>query len=742
MYSQPANSPFVPNVEKKILTDKINQDKIRKERVLEKHRQRVIDNKLVDLQVYEPSRPKPKPQGPYIDPQKFVPITTQNPYFPAQFAQQGMPVFPYQFYHTPNQNTNAPMPLVKNYSINASGPAADHSKLSMIYEDVLPNTQFGGTSLTISERTGMLNFVRSVMIKHHDGEDISLEDGDNSLLSYLKLLELNPYSEQSISNNPYKGLPKGMLVYRSCYPIRYDEDTGGVKCAKDSLGMNVRIYKMTQEELSVNRNRGTNQKYYDFNLWREIAYYEYVREEIVKRKVSPNFVMMYSYYISEKSGIDFDKLELIKGKEEKGEAAYIRAGDSTSTLPINRRSASTQTGGKQKGGDLSNAFFPHRIEAGHDDPTALPGQMSLNSIIERNSRNDRPQNYRLSSFDPTKEDDKEIMVPNPKHHDGHALVALTEAPTHSLFSWTSNMYVVEGNVRRMTYTGFYNDKVWRSVLFQLMSAMYVMQIHNIHIQNFDLGNNVYIKDLKYNSTTTDHWCYKVDGMNYYVPNYGHLVMIDSNYRDLYSSDATLLNRANPPRYKIMSNIYQEGGGRDEEIRDACFDNVRSIMRPDAFTGWFETKGGNKPPEDTLALMKSIYDDISRPDAVKDIGHYIHKYFRTYLNNRIGTYLTEPELEFVLRNDVSPLRHGEIVVAEVAADTYKFVCVIDPPTRDRTVARVLSKRHHEDTAIQEMEMPAAQLRHFSSHEPVKQDYKPNEGSLNEADLLETYTINNE
>jgi len=172
------------------------------------------------------------------------------------------------------------------------------------------------------------------MVKHHDGEEVSLEDGDNSLLSYLKFLELNPYSHQSFSNNPYKGLPKGMLIYRSCYTIRYDHATGGVKCAKESIGMNVRIYRMTQAELEVNKNKSN---YHTFDLWREIAYYEYVREEIIKKKVSPNFVALYAYYICEKSGIDFDKLELIKGKVEKKEDALVRPDGTSITLPIRHR---------------------------------------------------------------------------------------------------------------------------------------------------------------------------------------------------------------------------------------------------------------------------------------------------------------------------------------------------------------------------------------------------------------------
>ena len=45
-----------------------------------------------------------------------------------------------------------------------------------------------------------------------------------------------------------------------------------------------------------------------FDVWREIKYYEYVREDIIKRKVSPNFVSLYLYTIDSTSNIDYQKL--------------------------------------------------------------------------------------------------------------------------------------------------------------------------------------------------------------------------------------------------------------------------------------------------------------------------------------------------------------------------------------------------------------------------------------------------
>ena len=47
----------------------------------------------------------------------------------------------------------------------------------------------------------------------------------------------------------------------------------------------------------------------------------------------------------------------------------------------------------------------------------------------------------------------------------------------------------------MINTGYHNDDVWYSVLFQLAHSMFLMQEKDIYITDFNLENNVFIKDL-------------------------------------------------------------------------------------------------------------------------------------------------------------------------------------------------------------------------------------------------------
>jgi len=257
---------------------------------------------IVDLQVYEPARP-PQPKR-TVDPALFVPVHTGSIYYPPQWQTSA--------YQHPVQYVPNNIPIIKNYSINVSGPEADHGKVAAIYEDILPSKHFLNTANTIGERLNIYQFIRSVFVKYADGEDIDLGGNkENSLLRSLKFIELNPYNPNQLTDNPYKGLPDDMFIYRACYPIRFDKHSSSTQCASNSMGMNIRIYKMTVGEYKIKKHNEGN--FYESDVWREIGYYEYVREEIIKKKQCPNFPIMHCYFIDEDCKIDFDKLKMIKG---------------------------------------------------------------------------------------------------------------------------------------------------------------------------------------------------------------------------------------------------------------------------------------------------------------------------------------------------------------------------------------------------------------------------------------------
>jgi len=754
------NSPFVPNILKQAYEEKQISSKFEaptpgsfKERITPQGIPSAQDwyskqKPLIDLQVHEPMKYQ-QPKKKEVLPPLFIPAQTATPFYPPQFN----PTWPYYGAnpYVPNQ-----MPIIKNYTINVDGPMGDHGQVAMIMEDILPSKQMTTTTNTIMERLNIYSFVRGVFIKTGDGEDIDLNGrGKNSLLSYMKFMELNPYSTSTFSNNPYLGLPDGMLIYRSCYPIRYDNITNSTQCATNSIGMNIRIYQMTNAEYEIKKKQDF--KYTDFNLWREIAYYEYIREHVIKKKVSPNFPILYGYYICENFNVDFEKLKQLRGRtQERGDIRLLKQREEeqrilnktinvvekiiSETGPIPVRVEDAKLG-------LTQPFTPpakssiETVSGELINPLLSPFvTASALSVGKVSSPYAEPILGRTLSGEP-------IPVPPPFNKEletvygnpelriiRKGLVALTEAPTYNIYGWCTKTYKIEGNIKRMVNTGFHKPEVWMSVLFQIMASLYVLQLHKIVINKFSIMDNVYIRDLNPHSNVTTYWKYKIDGVDYYVPNYGYLVMIDSNYKDVDTMTSVL--KSNNDYKKILSNIFAENAYDSNKLSDDVFEIFRSVIGPNSFT----KVESSAPPEVIQTLLGKINGESTKADANKNIGYYIRAFMGKLMNNRIGKLLTEQEIKNIRPEENKAFTKGQIVVKPVGADAYTFVLYVDKDPSNPGLSIIITKNSPMDTDFIEQTVNNNDLASYSRYEPIVQDYKPTETLLNEEDLLETYVIN--
>jgi hypothetical protein len=723
---------------------------------------------LLDLKLYQQSKPPPpKPQFPY-------PVNVPTPFFPPQYMYN-----PYALM----QSVQPMQPIIKNYSINVSGPTTNHGTVGMIYEDMLPAKQFTNTSNTLSERLSIHSFVRSVLLKYQDGEDISLDSTDsNSLMRYLKFMELNPYSTYKFSDNPYKGLPNNMLIYRSCYPIRYDQTTNSVACAKNSVGINIRIYKLTNAEYNVNKNDKI--EFNTSDVWREICYYEYIREQILKQNQSPNFASMYSYYLCQKCNIDFDKIISFKGEQANKEEQYISTNDwkdlrnindvdkgliNPTPVPVSKNTIArdianiieSKNNSKNTNNDNSINFVQQLEKSSNlkcicDSKqkqinvhiNGCPAQLTIKSeckcTLTQKHLNKHSVGCPLQVYVGT------IIQSNPNAYSGAALIALTESPNYNIYNWASRVYQVDGNVKRMLNTGYHDEKVWHSILFQLMSALYVMQINKIAFRNFTLDDNVYVKDLSVTSNVTSYWKYKIDGIDYYIPNYGYLLLIDSNFKDItqksYDTKHTLVPRkSNEDKpYKLCSNIFWADDNNPNydktDLDNMCFESFLNAFSQNNFSKSFTNDSGVKPPDKIIKLLSDICHDINASNKQnKNIGYYVYTFMRKFMNNRIGTYLKESEIPHLRKEDNTPPIKGQLLVHEVQFGTYKFVLYIsDAKTPGQST--ILTKKDGTNDIIQDF-VPSGILYNYNRAEQPTQNFKINEANLNEEDLLETYIITN-
>lgn len=625
VYNVDANDPKIPNEQRELTRPKQPQGS---------------QQPFITLQIATPPKQKPAVQPPL----QYLPTMTQYPVYPQVPTQL-----------TPLGTYAPPTNIVNQLVIGDQNPYQDHQYVHMIYEDVLPLKHLPNSLSTIGERMVLYDFIKSVILLGKDGENIPFKNGPNNLFDKIKATELNPYylSDASIKQNPYLSLPTNFLIYRSCYPIRRaDNSVSAITCAKDSIGMNIRIYRMTNGEMSINRTMG---HFNDSEIWREIGYYEYVRENIIRTKQSPHFVSMIGYSMCNDSEIDFDAIEHIKG----------------------------------------------------------------NQVIQQQKNVVNPKTN--------------VVSVNPNAYGHGILIAITESPTYSLMQWASKTYANVGQSRRMINMGFHPDEVWFSIIFQIMVGMYAMQKHGLHINDFNLRDNIYVKDLSGMSNVTSYWKYVINGISYYVPNYGFLVMIDSKFKDVIQHNTLLGTQQN---HKIVGRMFN-----NPSVIPDILDAFTNVIDMNNFGQSFVNNGGVKPTNKSAKVINDInkFAIASRhtmQNSDKIIEECIRQYMGRYINNRVGTILSKQEQDEINRTG-KEFNDGDIIVYEENVGVYKFVLYLH--TTANGVAIIMTRGTSDPDSAITMQAPIGNLYEYSKIQPIRQNYKPNEARLDESDLLETYNL---
>lgn len=654
-YNAPKTTPYKTNEEKEINTKRYEEA----QKLFPKREQN--NDPYIDLKIYDTQKPKPQ-MKPTVPPQLFVPIMTNgyNPYTHNQL-------------YVPNRD----IPVVKNYNIQTKAPfGGDFALLNNIFEDILPKKNYEHTFNTLGERLELYRFLKSTFVKKHEGEDKDLY-GDDGLMKYLKLLKLNPYTGHNFTNNPYTNLPDDMLIYKSCYPIRHDKSRNNIVCAADSLGINVRLYRMKNVEKYL-RNSKKGEYYVEYDVWRENIMYRYLRENIINRKVSPNFSLMYAYYICLNKEIDFDELNDVK----------------------------------KNGGRSYKPSKPYKVKS---------------------------HIYKKKIEDAFDEDDNII---DPEKYSDYCILSLAESPTQNIFEWSSRSYQSVGQSLKMVNTGYHTKEEWLSVIFQIMSMMYIMQIHKIYISNFNIFDNIFIKDLKRNKKEINYWKYIVDNVEYYVPNYGYLAMFDSSY-----SDINLECDGDDPCYRIYSKIFTDPDnnyqnhkdGDDKFLEDKIFQNFLASINPDTYSNKFTDKGGVEPHNDVKILLGNIYEDASK-NGIKDIAYYIKKYMTHFVHNRVGTYLNREEQNYI--DNSLNLEKGSLLSYQESSGKNMVVLYIDDDDKNDTNIKIVKKNNPNDKDYIVVDVQKTSCRPFEKYKKLRQTFKPGINNLRESDLLETYIIKNE
>lgn len=703
---------------------------------------------LAEQKVYDTNSKFSKPGKP----SDYVPteIPMQSP-FNAHYH----PLYPYE--SKPNT-----VHVVKPVNITFSNPVSgNHMALSKVYEDMLPGDQYAYSLRSVYERKELINFIRGIILEMGDGEEISISTGGKkSLLSFIRLLEINPYN---LERNPYRSLSKGFLLYSSAYPVRFDAERNHLGIAKDSLGINVRIYELTRGAYEAERI-GKNINCDNFDLWREIKYYEYVREDIIKKKISPNFVAMYLYTTDSHSRINYDQLNVIRlgnkptnynilEQSNINKINNLHEIDPLQFLMINsygmqykqfegdNKVVDKYIPSEEKKDNMARYLYKRNYIKSGSDSEFHWTEEGIKFLGSKNYYNlDHTGREKPTVDSKVTRDQINILLMGIGKVDyavkiAKSLVVLTESPNNPLLNWASPSSDNYGTVQKMTETGYHTPEVWRSIIFQMVYTFAVLQNKGIYFKKLSLENNFFIKDLFTNNERRDHWIYKVNDIEFYIPNYGYLLMFDSKYVDIMDETVKTvgINDSDDLKYKIVSsNLYgnkndMNAGSIDQSILSA----FRDIVNPDSFTNRLDRYGGLKPDSSVIDLLRKIYNHTDNK-----IENYLQEFFTEFMHNRIGTRLTVDEMSIIGNMYINNFKKGELVAYRKGNGEYLWAVflgqIVNNPRRCRIAL------NNEDGSV--LEISIGSLRKLPNNEVIKQTTK-NRVLYDSDHTIETYSLKN-
>jgi hypothetical protein len=663
---------------------------------------------ILDLKLY----PEKKGRPPLADKQAALPIepiALTTPFFPPQFQNQ-LSNFMKNFY-TPF--------IYKDYHINIGGPNADHIKASMVYEDALPPANIYSSYKSLKERNNLCRYIRGTFIQIEEGENIDFQGGPNSLNSRIKLIELNPYNTNNFSSNPYKGLPKDLLIYSSCYPIQYDKAGATVQCQKNCTGLNLRIYRLKIEEAILIKEEIKRNLLFDITQ-NDPKKNETIRDFInilKKDELTKDQKLEEIIKIVKKELFDDKINDKIKsyGKDIKNAIENLQGEAEQNALNIFNFFDTKINTTLQKVVSKKNFNVWREIEYYRFIRDNINRDLSTPNFVQSYCYfvdNDSQLSFLKNGFNDFEENFKDI-------YSNKTLILLTESPSFNIFTWCSDIYQSEKNIKKQVYRGFKDENEWSSIIAQILISFYVMDKYNFTFVDMKLNSNFYIKDIGSTRDSVQYWKYTINFIDYYIPNYGSLLLVDSDYRDLDKKF----------QFKIISEFL---GDDKDDIKENIRINAKTCLNSDNFGQEFKNIGGVRPSEEIFSLLNNIYKDLCNDKLTfEDI---IKNNFLKFVHNRVGTPIRDPELRYIIKSDIRPFRKGNLVVYEARYQNYEILLYLE--NKDEYTCKCVTKEKG-DCIIRTI--PKDLLYHYSNSEIIRQDIKVGEPSLNLDYIIENYVI---
>jgi hypothetical protein len=466
------------------------------------------------------------------------------------------------------------------------------------------------------------------------------------------------------------------------------------------MAFNLRIYKLSVGALKYKNNDC-------FDVWRDLKYYKWVNK-IIKQKMSPNFLNYILYVFDKKSSINFKDLDIIK--KDPDTISFQEKNNKLINIILNSND-------KEKDEELIDTNI-----------CKLRNDMPIRNVTKFEKDENKIDDTNISL---NKDSTIDLTIDSEK-----ILVIVTEAPNSNIIKWNSKNYQIYGTRNKMIATGYHKPEVWYSILFQLIYACAIMHKENIYFNNFSLENNVFIKDIQTDNTGNSCWVYKINNIEYYVPNYGYILVIDSNYVDIKSTElisdkknreikrlekeledrrnknietekklAKLLNKSentetdklqiikmieeykerefaekNVAKEKIQYKIYGDQFDYNNSTLTELKTNFKKTLINELAPEKFTSNKANLLDDDVERKIKHIHDILTESKDDNSIFENIFENcFINFVNNKVGKTLTKLEKENLNLLAKPDYRLYALMVRQKRYDEYDWVIFIKSDT---------------------------------------------------------------
>lgn len=512
---------------------------------------------------------------------------------------------------------NLMAPVFNNITLNPNDPFQNHAAIAPVVEMMLPINNISSVTNTLKDRKLLINFIKSTLLFNTDGLIVDKNKYSiKRLFRTIKTVKLNPYVNPSTygKQSPYD-LPNNYIIYKSCFPIKNINNV--IKCDKNSTFLNIKLYCITRGELI---NRLDESKISQSKALSEIAYYTYIKNNIINE--CPNFVLLCGYNYYNDPDLNFDAYKTskvhntpkvnidIKEIEELNSAILVSTVKYYNSLGYNDILSVIPTKEKRK---IYNSPYVKQFSDGNPIRDKVITYLLMKYFVT----NDKTLAKQVSTKINSTALDKAYL--------NDFILAITESPSYNIYDWASTSYIDKIGVQSMVSTGIHSPYKWYSIIFQMLAAFSELLVHNIYIPDFSLANNVFIKVIPDIPTPPRVWKYNVNNIDYYVPNYGDFVMIDSSYTDTVENGGRISMSNNEKNNKKMYELLTE-----------CLNPMNFV------SSIFITKGGITPDSEVMKLFGNLYSFCKSNYNKNIFKDAINNNIFIFCNNRVGTYLTDDE----------------------------------------------------------------------------------------------------